>query len=135
MKLLIFTEGTLIMHPSAKGFSREDIVKQVKNRTDSSIYNWRTYVPIGNSVEKLQKWKSQGAKILYLTSRVKAKEVEDINSVLKTHGFPEGQLLFRQKGEEYKDVAEKAMPNVLIEDDCESIGGIEKMTYTHIKLT
>ena len=71
----------------------------------------------------------------YLTSRVKAKEVEDINSVLKTHGFPEGQLLFRQKGEEYKDVAEKAMPNVLIEDDCESIGGIEKMTYTHIKLT
>jgi len=133
MKILIFTEGTLIMHPSAKGYSREDIVKQVKSGTDSSIYNWRTYIPIGNSVEKLQKWKSQGAKILYLTSRIKPREVEDIKSVLKKHGFPEGHLLFRQKGEEYKDVAEKAVPNVLIEDDCESIGGMEEMTITNIK--
>ena len=133
MKILIFTEGTLIVHPSAKGYSREDIVKQVKSGTDSSIYNWRTYIPIGNSVEKLQKWKSQGAKILYLTSRIKPREVEDIKSVLKKHGFPEGQLLFRQEGEEYKDVAEKAMPNVLIEDDCESIGGMEEMTITDIK--
>ena len=133
MKILIFTEGTLIIHPSAKGYRREDIVKQVKSGTDSSIYNWRTYIPIGNSVEKLQKWKSQGAKILYLTSRIKPREVEDIKSVLKKHGFPEGQLLFRQKGEEYKDVAEKAMPNVLIEDDCESIGGMEEMTITNIK--
>lgn len=133
MKILIFTEGTLIMHLSAKGYSREDIVKQVKNGTDSSIYNWRTYVPIGNSVEKLQKWKRQGAEILYLTSRVKPVEVEDIRSVLRKHGFPEGQLLFRQKSEEYEDIAEKAMPDVLIEDDCESIGGIEKMIYTHIK--
>jgi len=133
MKMLIFTEGTLIIHPSAKGYSREDIVKQVKSGTDSSIYNWRTYIPIGNSVEKLQKWKSQGAKILYLTSRIKPGEVEDIKSVLKKHGFPEGQLLFRQKGEEYKDVAEKAMPNVLIEDDCESIGGMEEMTIINIK--
>jgi len=133
MKILILTEGTLIIHPSAKGYSREDIVKQVKSGTDSSIYNWRTYIPIGNSVEKLQKWKSQGAKILYLTSRIKPREVEDVKSVLKKHGFPEGQLLFRQKGEEYKDVAEKAMPNVLIEDDCESIGGMEEMTITNIK--
>jgi len=133
MRILIFTEGTLIMHLSAKGYSREDIVKQVINGTDSSIYNWRTYVPIGNSVEKLRKWKRQGAKILYLTSRIKPREVEDIRSVLKKHGFPEGQLLFRQKGEEYEDVAEKAMPDVLIEDDCESIGGMEKMSHTHIQ--
>jgi hypothetical protein len=133
MKILIFAEGTSIIHPSAKGYSREDIVKQVKSGTDSSIHNWLTYIPIGNSVEKLQKWKSQGAKILYLTSRIKPREVEDIKSVLKKHGFPEGQLLFRQKGEEYKDVAEKAMPNVLIEDDCESIGGMKEMIITNIK--
>lgn len=133
MKILILTEGTLIIHPSAKGYSREDIIKQVKSGTDSSIYNWRTYIPIGNSVEKLQKWKSQGAKILYLTSRIKPREVEDIKSVMKKHGFPEGQLLFRQKGEEYKDVAERVMPNVLIEDDCESIGGREEITITNIK--
>jgi len=97
MKILIFTEGTLIMHPSAKGDIREDIVKQVKSGTDSSIYNWSTYIPIGTSVDKLQKWKSQGAEILYLTSRIKPTEIKDIKSVLKKHGFPEGQLLFRQK--------------------------------------
>jgi len=123
----------LIMHRSANGHSREDIVKQVKSGTDSSIYNWSTYIPIGHSVEKLQKWKSQGAKILYLTSRIKPREVDEIRSVLKNQGFPDGKLLFRQKGEEYKDVAEKAMPDVLIEDDCESIGGREEMTITHVK--
>jgi len=133
MKILIFTEGTLIMHPSAKSCSREDIVKQVKSGTDSSIHNWRTYIPIGSSVEKLRKWKSQCAKILYLTSRIKPREVKDIKSVLKKHGFPEGELLFRQKGEEYKDVTEKAMPSVLIEDDCESIGGMGEMTITNIR--
>ena len=121
------------MHRNANGCSREDIVKQVKSGRDSSIYNWSTYIPIGHSVEKLQKWKTRGAKILYLTSRIKPWEVEEIKSVLKNHGFPDGKLLFRQKGEEYKDVAEKAMPDVLIEDDCESIGGREEMTITHIK--
>ena len=84
-------------------------------------------------LRKCRSGKVRGAKILYLTSRIKPREVEDIKSVLKKHGFPEGQLLFRQKGEEYKDVAEKAMPNVLIEDDCESIGGMEEMTITNIK--
>ena len=36
-------------------------------------------------------------------------------------------------GEEYKDVAERVMPDVLIEDDCESIGGEIEMSYPHIK--
>jgi len=121
------------MHPGAKGHSREDIVKQVRSGTDSSIHNWRVYIPIGNSVEKLQKWKGQGAEILYLTSRTELKEVEDIKHVLKKHCFPDGQLLFRKKGEEYKDVAEKTMPDILIEDDCESIGGLEEMTITNVR--
>ena len=121
------------MHSGAAGCSREDIVKQVESDTDSSIYNWRAYIPIGNSVQKLQKWRSQGAKILYLTSRINPTEVKDIKNVLRKFGFPEGELLFRQKGEGYKDVAEKAMPSVLIEDNCESIGGLEEMIITNIK--
>jgi len=40
--------------------------------------------------------------------------------------------LFRKEGEKYKDVAEKLMPDVLIEDNCESIGGEPEMTYPHI---
>ncbi len=132
MRILIFTEGTLIMHSGARGCIREAIVKQVKAGTDPSIHNWSTYIPIGAAVEKLQKWKSQGARILYLTSRVRPLEVKDIKGALKNHGFPNGWVLFRQQGEEYKDVVEKALPDVLVEDDCESIGGREKLTIANI---
>ncbi len=37
------------------------------------------------------------------------------------------------EGEEFKDIAERLMPDTIIEDDCESIGGEDQMTYTHIK--
>jgi len=30
-------------------------------------------------------------------------------------------------------VAERVMPDILIEDDCESIGGESEMTYPHIR--
>lgn len=53
--------------------------------------------------------------------------------VLQSHGFPAGELLFRHEGEEYKDVAERALPDLIIEDDCESIGGEIEMTYPHIR--
>ena len=42
-------------------------------------------------------------------------------------------MYHRRKNEEYKDVAERAMPNILVEDDCESIGGEVEMTYPHIE--
>ena len=53
--------------------------------------------------------------------------------VLKKYGFPDGQVFFRGSGEEYKDIAERIMPDILIEDDCESIGGEKEMVYPHIK--
>ena len=133
MKVLIFTEGTLIMHKNARGHTREEILKQVRDGKDSSLYEWKTYIPIGNAVKKLETWKNQSVEILYLTSRTKSTEIEDIKRVLEKYNFPDGQLLFRQKGEEYKDVAERVTPDVLIEDDCKSIGGKDEMTYTHIK--
>ena len=52
--------------------------------------------------------------------------------VLRKHGFPKGKLLHRTKNKQYKDVATKAMPDIIIEDDCESIGGSNEMTYTHL---
>ena len=60
-------------------------------------------------------------------------EIKTIQVVLKKFHFPEGKLLYRNAGEEYKDVAERLVPEFLIEDDCESIGGRKKMTYTHIR--
>lgn len=133
MKILVFTEGTVIMHPSAKGLTREQRVEQSKTK-DRSVYDYKNHIPNGKAVEKLTSWKKQGADIYYLTSRTKPEEIEDIRLVLQRYDFPDSQnLLFRQKGEQYKDVAEKLMPDVLVEDDCESIGGEVEMTYTYIK--
>jgi len=137
MTILIFTEGTILMHGSAKGKTREEIVQQSKKfriLTDpDGIKNYQGYVPVHNAVEKIKKWKKQGATIFYLSSRRVKSEIEAIKNVLQKYGFPDSQnLLYRQQGEDYKDVAEELMPNILIEDDCESIGGKQEMTYTHM---
>jgi len=133
MKILVFTEGTIIMHSSAKGLSREERVKQSQTR-ERSVHDYRDYIPNDNSVEKLLCWKKQGAEIYYLTSRTTSEEIDDVKFVLEKYSFPNNQnLLYREKGEEYKDVAEKLMPDIIVEDDCESIGGEVEMTYPHIR--
>ncbi len=87
-----------------------------------------------DAVGKLTNWKSQRAEIYYLTSRRIKKDIDDIRNVLQQYNFPDSQnLLFRQQGEDYKDVVEKLIPDILIEDDCESIGGEKEMVYPHIR--
>ena len=132
MKILVFLHGTLIMHKNAEGKSRKERVQQVKNK-ESSVLNYVSYIPVGNVVEKLKSWQSQGAEILYLSSHETAEDVEKDKSVLEKYDFPKGQIFYRQNGEFYKDIAEKIIPNVLIEDDCESIGGEKEMTITFVK--
>ncbi|MBI4991577.1 hypothetical protein HZB96_05820 [Candidatus Gottesmanbacteria bacterium] len=153
MKILVFTEGTVIMHRNAKGVSREEAVRQSRlagiqqeERTLSydtksqlsieagSPHDSKNYIPVGNAVTKLKLWKNQGATILYLTSRRINNEVEVIRNILKKYDFPHADnLYFRQLGEDYKDVAERLLPDVIVEDDCESIGGEIEMTYPHIR--
>jgi len=145
MKILVFTEGTILVHSSSRGKTREQIVKQVANlgsrwdtllfflklKTDD-IHNYPGYIPVGDAVNKIRRWKKQGATIYYLTSRRVNGEVGVISKVLQKYDFPDcNNLLSRQPGEEYNDVAEKLMPDIFIEDDCESIGGAEEMTSTH----
>jgi len=132
MKILVFLHGTLIMHKNAEGKSRKERVQQVKNK-ESSVLDYVSYIPVGNVVEKLKSWQSQGAEILYLSSHETAEDVEKDKSVLEKYDFPKGQIFYRQNGEFYKDIAEKIIPNVLIEDDCESIGGEKEMTITFVK--
>lgn len=120
----------MIMHRGGIGHSREEIVRQVKEG-EKTIHDWASYVPIGGAVIKLAKWQKQGAEVLYLTSRVESNEVQIIESVLKKYRFP-GQLLSCKEGEQYKDVAERVIPDVFVEDDCESIGGTGEMTITHV---
>ncbi len=132
MKILIFTEGTATMHSTAKDVSREERVRQSSEKTES-VKNFHTYIPNGHVVEKLNTWKKQGIEIFYLTSRVTPAEINDVQFTLSKYHFPDAHnLLFRKKGQAYKDVAEALMPDLLIEDDCESIGGEVEMTYPHI---
>lgn len=131
MKIMIFTEGTMLMHSGAIGCSRKEIIDQVKNK-EVSVKEYGSYMPINNAVSKIKKWVDQGAEIVYLTSRRDWKEVENIREVLKQNRFPAGALECRNGSEEYKDVAERVMPEILVEDDCESIGGEKEMTYPHI---
>ncbi len=132
LKMLVFTEGTIIMHKNAKGHSRKEIVKQVKEN-EKSVHDYSSYISIGKAAKKLRAWRGKGVLISYLTSRKKPKEVKSVHEVLKKHGFPKGRLLFRKGSQQYKDIAEKIVPDILIEDNCESIGGIKEMTVTHIK--
>ena len=132
MKILIFLHGTVIMHKSAEGKNREERVRQVLN-SDSSVHDYISYIPVGNAVEKLKSWQSQGAEIFYLSSHETSDDVEKDKSVLEKYGFPKGQVFYRQNGESYKDVAEKIIPDVLIEDNCESIGGEKEITITFVK--
>lgn len=141
------------MHGNAKGVSRDEVVRQskqagiqqeertlsygmksLKKAEPGSPYDFASYIPVGHAVEKLINWKRQGAVILYLTSRRIKIEIEAIRTVLKKYNFPDANnLYFRQQGEDYKDVAERLMPDIIVEDDCESIGGEIEMTYPHIR--
>ena len=143
MKILVFLQGTLIMHKSTVGKTREEIIEQVKAQ-EESVRDFGAYVPVGNAVGKLNKWVKQGAEISYLsalTEDKKARGDEIIGrdglrvdrEILDRYGFPKGEIYHRQKGESYTQIAEKIMPDILIEDDCESIGGTKEMTITFIK--
>lgn len=128
MKILIFTEGTILMHKNAIGHTREDIVQQIKNQ-ESSVHDYGSYIPIGNAQKKLGEWQKTGHEILYLTSRRTPDEIRSIKEALNKHSFPKGKLVYRMGNEKYSDVAERVLPDVLIEDDCESIGGEKETTY------
>lgn len=132
MKILIFLHGTIIMHKNGKGRTRDEIVLQSKQR-EKSVLDYANYIPIGNAVKKLESWKKQGAEIIYLSSHENIKDVEKDKLIINKYNFPAGKVFFRKNGEEYNKIVERIKPNILIEDDCESIGGKEEMTITKIK--
>ena len=131
MKILIFLHGTSIMHKSGKGKTRNERVMQVK-RKDKSVYEYKDYIPVGKVVNKLKSWEKQGATIEYLSSHRIKPNIEKDKLVLEKYSFPKREVHFRHKGEKYHEVAERLIPDILIEDDCESIGGEKEMTYTFI---
>ena len=81
---------------------------------------------------KLRRWHEPGGQIQHLHSHRDPDDVALDAAVLRRYDFPAGEVLARGQGESYGDVAERAMPDVLIEDDCESIGGVHQIAHPQI---
>ncbi len=112
--VMIFTEGTILM-PRRRRY----------------LFSFRNYVPIGDCAAIIRRWHEQGARICYCTSR-KGRSVKVIADVLEAFALPGERLYYRSKGEAYKDIVEAVKPDVLIEDDCKSIGGPRQMCITYV---
>ena len=130
MRLLVFLHGTVLMHSDAIGVTRAERVAQVR-AGHPTVDDYAAYVPVDGAVAKLQRWQDAGARIDYLSSHRNPDDVTLDALVLRSHGFPAGRVLARQPGESYGDVAGREAPDVLIEDDCESIGA-SQITYPQI---
>lgn len=122
MRLLIFLQGTLIMHQSGLKLTRGERVAQSRVGEDPSLGDPATYVPINDAAGKVRAWQAQGAQVEYLTSHRSPADVALDTAVLNRYGFPPGRVLFRRPGATYGDVVGLALPDLLIEDTCESIG-------------
>lgn len=128
MRILVFLPGTTLMHANAVGRSREERVQQVKLGQD--LGGIASYLPTGDAVRKVQTWQQQGAEIVYLSP---GRRVEQTPVVLATHRFPQGPVAFGAPNETWQDVVARIQPDILIEDDCESIGGESEMTFPQLQ--
>lgn len=114
LTIMIFTEGTIL-----------------KPQSWLTLYSHNSYVPIGRAVELIKSWEEQGANIVYCTSR-KKKAANDMADILKKYGFAGTFLTAREPKESYADIVEVLQPDILIEDDCKSIGGAWQMCITKV---
>lgn len=115
-RIFIFTEGT-VLGP--------------RNKLEQFAVS--RYVPIGGCVSLIRLWREQGAEICYITSRKTPKAVGAVKKLLLGYGFAGSRLYYRASKQAYSTLIEEARPDILIEDDCQSIGGAEQMCITHVK--
>lgn len=112
-KIMIFVEGT--------------ILKPKYNNILSRIMV-NSYIPIGNAIEILKKWQEEGYEIIYLTS-LKGKRAMTMARHLDELGFTGSMVGYRQKCQDYATLIKEELPDILIEDNCKSIGGEKNMCY------
>ncbi len=122
MRILVFLHGTAIMHAAALGVGRAERVRQSRER-DVSVLDFASYVPTDGAVERLRSWERHGVEIAYLSSHQNTTDLAMDEAVLRSYGFPAGVIYRRDSGESYGQLAARLRPNLVIEDDCESIGG------------
>jgi hypothetical protein len=131
MRIAVFLHGTAIMHRSALGCAREERVRQVMQH-DPSVRDYAAYVPVGNAVSKVKEWHQHGAEIVYLSSHRRQENIDKDAFVLERFAFPRGEVMARREGETYVDLALRVMPDIIVEDDCESIGGEVEMIHPNL---
>ena len=109
----------------------EERVRQSVGRI-ASIFDVANYVPVEQAQPKLWRWQAHGAEISYLGSSRKSKNMFKNVRLLRPIGFPPGTLYHRGPDETCAQIVERLSPDVLIEDDCESIGGEAEMAMPHL---
>lgn len=72
------------------------------------------------------------ALLTLLKSGSRGKQAENIATLLLKYEFDGSKLYYREKAQKYKNVVEIVRPDVLIEDDCKSIGGSWQMCITDV---
>ena len=105
-KIMIFVEGT--------------ILKPKYNNILSRI-SMTTYIPINNAIETLKKWQEEGYEEIYLTS-LKGRRAMKMAQHLDELGFTGSMVGYRQKNQDYATLIKEELPDILIEDNCLSVG-------------
>lgn len=115
-KIMIFVEGT--------------ILKPKHNNIISRICI-NSYIPIGKAKNILDKWQEQGYEVIYLTS-LKGRKAMKMAQHLDELGFNGSMVGYRQKNQDYATLIKEELPDILIEDTCQSIGGEKNMCYNQL---
>jgi len=122
VKVGVFLHGTAIMHAAAAGVERDERVQQVRRR-DPTVRDFASYIPTPGTAAKLAAWQRHGATLIYLSSHRARDDIRIDESVVSRYEFPAGPVHGRGDGEDYGTLIQRLGLDVLIEDDCESIGG------------
>lgn len=115
MKIMIFIEGTTFY-----------------TRPLLYLFTKFGYKPIGNAVKTVNALYDKGYEI-YLCSYVRQARYSFIKEIIDFYGIKYTEIVCRAKGQQYSEIVEQLKPNVLIEDDCKSIGGLKKCCITNVK--
>ena len=115
MRIMIFIEGTT--------FYKKPLL---------FLFSKYGYAPIGNAVEIVNTLYKKGYEI-YLCSYVRKTRYSFIKSIIDFYGMKYTEILCRDKGEQYSEIVERMKPDILIEDDCKSIGGLKECCITNVK--
>jgi len=132
MKVLIYLHGTVIMHKSGENKTPAERRKQVLDENDGSIADFANYIPIDKANEVLSEWKAGGVEIVYMSPHKNEADLNKDKQVLQRYNFPQGKVVHRSFFRGYRKIVKMELPDVIIEDDCESIGAMIKERYTFL---